>query len=58
MSEMTVSLSRHSNGGMQPWKAVSEKVHLKVTTSDSMVQPHMHRDWFRNVSNLDLVEQK
>ena len=26
--------------------------------SDCMVQPQTDRDWFRNVSNLDLVEPK
>jgi len=27
-----------------------------MPNSDSMVQPQMDRDWFRNVSKLDLVE--
>jgi len=29
-----------------------------VVASDSMVQPQMDGDWFRNISNLDLVEPK
>ena len=40
---------------VDPYHGASRQNETEMT-SDSMVQPQMDRYWFRNISNLDLVE--
>jgi len=47
--------TRHRFCGLSMYGLIAPHLYLLVG-SDSMVQQQMDQDWFRNVSNLDLVK--